>query len=90
MTCPSVEELAALFDRSLSKDLLVELREHVALCPRCANEIKVMQRITKIELTSATPPQDLYSKAISRTKPNPKLPQAKKRSRSKKPRRISF
>ncbi len=47
MPCLSTEELAALYDCVLPRQQSENLRTHLAECPRCAHEIKVLSRILK-------------------------------------------
>ena len=45
MPCPSAEDLAALYDCTLPRELADRLRTHVAGCPRCAADVSSLTRL---------------------------------------------
>ena len=67
MVCPSSEELSALYDQRLSLKRARELREHLAFCPRCANEIEVTRQVINSLPNTPAPPSGLAEKAIAVT-----------------------
>ncbi len=69
MTCPSTEELAAVYDGNLKGKQAEKVREHVASCPRCAHELHVLHRTMQSAPQAPSPPGDLVARAL---KPRPK------------------
>lgn len=63
MTCPSTEELAAIYDGNLKGQQALKLRDHVAACPRCSHELRVLHQSLQSISQAPSPPEDLISKA---------------------------
>lgn len=63
MTCPSTEELAAIYDGNLKSQQALKLREHVASCPRCSHELHVLHQSLQSVAQAPSPPADLIGKA---------------------------
>ena len=82
-TCLSVEELSALYDRAIAGKAAERLREHLALCPKCVREFKVLGKLmTGLEPRAA--PEALLEKATRRPRPaHPVTPQRKPAARSR-------
>ncbi len=69
-TCLSVEELSGLYDRAIGGKPAERMRDHLARCPKCAQEFKVLTRLmTGIE--DRPPPKELISQAIGRPRATP-------------------
>ena len=64
MTCPSTEELAAIYDGNLKGQQAVKVRDHVAACPRCAHELQVLHQGMQPMSKAPTPPGDLVARAL--------------------------
>jgi anti-sigma factor RsiW len=64
VTCPSTEELAAIYDGNLKGKQAAKLRDHVASCPRCAHELHVLHQSMQPATQSPPPPGDLAAKAL--------------------------
>lgn len=63
MTCPSTEELAAIYDGNLKGQQAVKIRDHVASCPRCSHELHVLHQSLHSMAQAPSPPADLIDKA---------------------------
>jgi len=63
VTCPSTEELAAIYDGSLKGQQAQKIREHVASCPRCSHELHVLHQNLQSVSQAPSPPADLIGKA---------------------------
>ena len=63
MTCPSTEELAAIYDGNLKGQQALKLRDHLAACPRCSHELRVLHQSLQSLALAPSPPSDLISKA---------------------------
>ena len=63
MTCPSTEELAAIYDGNLKGPQATKIRDHVASCPRCSHELHVLHQSLQSMDQAPTPPADLIGKA---------------------------
>lgn len=63
MTCPSTEELAAIYDGNLKGQQAAKIREHVASCPRCSHELHVLHQNLQSISKAPSPPADLIGKA---------------------------
>jgi len=59
VTCPSTEELAAIYDGNLKGQQAVKVRDHVASCPRCAHELHVLHQNLQPVPQAPPPPADL-------------------------------
>lgn len=64
MTCPSTEELSAVFDQNLPSKHLQQTRDHVARCPRCAQEMASLHQLLKDLAPSSPPSVDLIERAV--------------------------
>lgn len=64
MTCPSTEELAAIYDGNLKGQQAQKVRDHVASCPRCAHELHVLHQSLQSVPKAPSPPGDLMAKAL--------------------------
>ena len=64
MTCPSTEELAAIYDGNLKGQQALKVRDHVAACPRCAHELHVLHQSLQPVPKAPSPPGDLMAKAL--------------------------
>ncbi len=65
MICPSVEEMAALYDGCLPKSLALPLRQHLAQCERCANDFQALHRVREQMQESVPVPKALLQKSVS-------------------------
>ena len=63
MTCPSTEELAAIYDGNIKGQQAQNLREHVATCPRCSHELHVLHQSLQSTAQAPPPPADLIGRA---------------------------
>lgn len=63
MTCPSTEELAAIYDGNLKSQQALKLRDHVAACPRCSHELHVLHQSLQSVAQAPSPPAELIAKA---------------------------
>ena len=63
MTCPSTEELAALYDGNLPKKNAGRLRSHIALCSRCATDLKILHQSLQHIKSAPKPPKELLVQA---------------------------
>ncbi len=57
MACLSNEELAAACDGALSRGVADKIREHLSICPRCAQELTQLSGILA-ELPQGKPPSE--------------------------------
>jgi anti-sigma factor RsiW len=73
--CPSTEELAAIYDGNLDRKQADAVRDHVASCPRCAHELRVLHRSLQAVPKAPSPPADLVAKAIKARKKGSIAPQ---------------
>jgi anti-sigma factor ChrR (cupin superfamily) len=64
VTCPSTEELAAVYDGNLKGRQALKIRDHVAACPRCAHELHVLHQSLQSVPKAPTPPGDLAAWAL--------------------------
>jgi len=64
VACPSAEELAALYDCVLPREQAVRLRAHLAACPRCAADIRVLTSL----LGCPEPAEGLSAAQLQRAK----------------------
>ncbi len=64
MTCPSVEELAALYDGVLPEKRATRLRLHLCQCYRCSREIKVLDTLMGMKPNIQAPPDTIMLKAL--------------------------
>ena len=80
-TCLSVEEISALYDRAIAGKAAEGLREHLALCPKCAREFQVLGKlVTGLEPRAV--PEALLQKATRPPRPaHPVTPQRKPTAR---------
>jgi len=62
MSCPSVEELAALYDGLLPANRARPLRRHLGACPRCSQDFKNID--TLLALKSTPPPVALRRRVM--------------------------
>jgi anti-sigma factor RsiW len=63
VTCPSTEELAAIYDGNLKGQQAQKIRDHVASCPRCSQELHVLHQSLQSVSQAPSPPGDLIAKA---------------------------
>jgi hypothetical protein len=63
VTCPSTEELAAIYDGNLKGQQAQKTRDHVASCPRCSHELHVLHQSLQSVAQAPPPPGDLIAKA---------------------------
>ena len=63
MTCPSAEELAALYDGNLPGARARTVRDHIAFCPRCSRELMLLHQILESVRTAPSPPRKLVDRA---------------------------
>jgi anti-sigma factor RsiW len=63
VTCPSTEELAAIYDGNLKGEQALKLRDHLASCPRCSHELNVLHQSLQSTAQAPSPPADLIAKA---------------------------
>jgi hypothetical protein len=69
VTCPSSEEIAALFDRSLPKKRADRIRNHLATCHRCCNDFKVLSKSLQELGSSPQAPAGLIKAILQRQRP---------------------
>lgn len=55
MNCPSTEELSALYDGLLGRASAKAVRNHIADCPRCAQEFATLHRMLQNAARSVAP-----------------------------------
>jgi anti-sigma factor RsiW len=75
VTCPSTEELAAIYDGNLKGKQAVKVRDHVASCPRCAHELHVLHQSMQPAAEAPSPPGDLVARALQPSKKSGFAPQ---------------
>lgn len=63
MSCPSSEELAALYDCVLPRVRAELVRAHLAECPRCANDIRVLGNLLACPDPPVGPPPAVIEQA---------------------------
>ena len=68
--CPTSEEMAALFDRSLPKKRADLVRSHLAVCPRCCHDFKVLNKSLEEAGRSPAAPSGLISAILKRQRPS--------------------
>ena len=71
MACLSSEELAAACDGALSRGIADRVREHLSICPRCAQEVVRLSRILTGVAQGTPPSEALLQRAKSLGKINP-------------------
>ncbi|NMB77451.1 MAG: hypothetical protein GYA21_20255 [Myxococcales bacterium] len=90
MSCPSAEELSALYDGVVPRDAARALREHLSTCPRCAQEFATLHRLLKVAARPAVP-AGLAQRArgLTRSSPPGKSIRPEQRLSRQKPRSLS-
>jgi len=63
LTCPSTEELAALYDGDLPKKNADRLRSHLAFCARCATDLKILHQSLQQIKSAPKLPKELLARA---------------------------
>jgi len=63
LSCPSTEELAALYDGNLPKKYAERLRSHLALCARCAADLKILHQSLQQMKSAPKLPKELLVQA---------------------------
>lgn len=64
MTCPSKEELAALYDGVLPKKRADKIRRHLCRCMRCSREIMVLDTLMSLGPAKRKLPDSTLRKAL--------------------------
>ncbi len=85
MTCPSTEELAAIYDGTLKGQQAKKIRDHVASCPRCSHELHVLHQSLQSVTQAPSPPGDLIAKAKNTRKTGAITPQVNLLRRRRRP-----
>ncbi len=67
MTCPSTEQLAALYDGVLPTRQAIRIRAHLCQCSRCARELKVMDTLMRIGPVEQKPSDPTLHQAMQLT-----------------------
>jgi len=78
VTCPSTEELSALYDGRLKAKAARLLRDHLTRCPKCTQDLTTLSRMLKGIGSVPTPPSELVSRGQRLSKQPasaPSLPQ---------------
>jgi anti-sigma factor RsiW len=93
LTCPSTEELAALYDGNLPKKHAERLQGHLALCARCAADLKILHQSLQQMKSAPKLPRELLVQAqqerVARKSPQKKQLAKRQPSPAASPRRRS-